>query len=314
MGRTRRSGITTKGNDGIDLVSTQEELDELLVSLLDVCGFLSSSLHNGVGNFRAKLVDSIQNLSSILRDARSSSQWEDQSLLCDESFFGVIRRVEECCGSVRQDAEAFLERNGEEFTQVIEICHHVDNLLSTQQPNHFAWRFFVRSVLELYRLQSALESGLVVDCLDSQLNYLYTPENVSGAELQLDNIARCLSRESFIEELSFRDEVTLIRQRIVREEIPSSVEDADSELGAAFSSCIVEEGVQSSLGYADADADVVHAKTVLAAVEAFVRSYRNCAAPYVTAILVHGPDGSGKTHLCNEIEHMAASSAYGTSL
>jgi hypothetical protein len=307
MGRTRRRGIATKGNDGIDLVSTQEELDELLVSLLDICG-----LHNGVGNFRAKLVDSIQNLSSILRDARSSSQWEDQSLLCDESFFGVIRRVEECCGSVRQDAEAFLERNGEEFTQVIEICHHVDNLLSTQQPNHFAWRFFVRSVLELYRLQSALESGLVVDCLDSQLNYLYTPENVSGAELQLDNIARCLSRESFIEELSFRDEVTLIRQRIVRDEIPSSVEDA--ELGAAFSSCIVEEGVQSSLGYADADADVVHAKTVLAAVEAFVRSHRNYAAPYVTAILVHGPDGSGKTHLCNEIEDMAASSAYGTSL
>jgi hypothetical protein len=309
MGRTRGKGKAAKGDNGIDLAYT-EELDELLVSLLDVCGLFDDNTQNGVGSLRLKMVDSIENLSTKLRDAQSSSQWEDQSLPCDESFFGVIRRVEECCGIVRRDAEAFLQRNGEEFTQVIEICHHIDNLLSTQQQNIFALRFFVRSVLELYRLQSALEREIVVDCLKSQLNDLYTPDNVSGAELQLDNIARCLSRETFIEEFPFQDEVMLIRQRILREEISSSINDA--ELGAAFSTCMVEEDV--SLDYADADSEVVHAKTVLAAVEAFVRSHRNYAAPHVTTILVQGPDGSGKTHLCNEIEHMTASSAYGMSL
>jgi hypothetical protein len=309
MGRTRGKGKAAKGDNGIDLAYT-EELDELLVSLLDVCGLFDDNTQNGVGSLRLKMVDSIENLSTKLRDAQSSSQWEDQSLPCDESFFGVIRRVEECCGIVRRDAEAFLQRNGEEFTQVIEICHHIDNLLSTQQQNIFALRFFVRSVLELYRLQSALEREIVVDCLKSQLNDLYTPDNVSGAELQLDNIARCLSRETFIEEFPFQDEVMLIRQRILREEISSSINDA--ELGAAFSTCMVEEDV--SLDYADADSEVVHAKTVLAAVEAFVRSHRNYAAPHVTTILVQGPDGSGKTYLCNEIEHMTASSAYGMSL
>lgn len=305
MGRKRRSKATPTKQEG-DLGGLPDEVLELLFALLDLCGSFFSS-DEGRCSSRLQLLQSLKGLSSEVKQA---ALWDGRATQNDESSSSGLRLLEERIAGVRCDADAFLETIDDERSEIFGLSHEFDCIVHSHKGDLQSWHIFVRSLVAEYRIQCQVEEQMARGYLNHTLDSLYSL-GYERHDLQdrFQQLIRSLSREKITQNPQFQEGVALIRLLMLQGDDRAVVDDgllirSVSKLDRTDGNVLLESC------YALADEEVVRAKTAWEAFEAFLRSSITSGStqPKVTTVLVVGSDGSGKTHLCNEVERWASSS------
>lgn len=278
---------------------------ELFVALLDLVGFFTF----GSGDDRTTrqhLVQSLKFLSAELQALQSNDR--ENTRRNDESSFRQLLLVEDEIAGVRRDATAFLETIVNERSEFFALSQDIESSIHFQKRELGSWLLFNRSLVTEYRIQSQMEELMATRCLRHTLDSLYSVDRCE-TEVQFQQLIQCLSREALIRMPQFREGVALVRQLVLQEGNVMHGTQIDSN------AVVSRESADESLveaNYALADDAILQSHTIGSACEVFFRSKDAAwytATPKVTAVLVVGSEGSGKTHLCNEVERLASLSS-----
>lgn len=308
MGRKRRNATTpTDDNDSVVL---PDDVGDGLVALLDHCGFFSSESGGGSSR-RQQLVQSLKAMASHLL------QVDDRfGTPQDEASSELLLVLEDRAISVRHDTNAYLASIDDERSQVFRCSQEFDS--SLPKGGRRSWRLFARSVVADYRIQCQWEEEMVRAWMNRTLDKLYSSSTTDDLD-SIQQLIRCLNRDAFTQKLQFREGVALIRLLVLRKSDSAGLAE-DGVRTLKNTSPLAKSGsataVVAELNCALADKEVVRASTAWEACEVFLRTSATKRGineqPSVTTILIVGPEGSGKTHLCNEMEELALSSVPST--
>ena len=312
MGRKRRSKAAPTKQNG-DLVVLPDEVGELLVALLDLCGSFFSCDGDGRCSSRLQLLQSLKDLSTEVKQA---ARWDDRATENDESSSNRLRLLEERISGVRRDADAFLETIDDERSEIFALSQEFDSIVYSHEGDLQSWHIFVRSLVAEYRMQCQVEEQVARGYLNHTLDSIYS---LGGERRDLQDrfqqLIRSLSREEINRHPQFQEGVALIRLLVLQGDDRASVDRgmlirsiSKLDTGRTYDNVLLESM------YALADEEVVRANTAWEAFEAFLRLdvTRSSTQPKATTVLVVGSEGSGKTHLCNEMERLASSSSPST--
>lgn len=271
MGKQRRA-TKAKGENRND-INTQ--LDTIL-SILDLCGFYDDRTSP-----RMKLIDSLE----ALRVQYSRHVWWDESLQITETISQQILQLEDLIARVRDliaHYEAKLEADFVEFTE----------LQNYAVPA--SWKYVFDSLFSSYKTQHTIEVATVRN-LTSALDRIYARSDPKDKSLDqfLESTIHCLHRYSLLHRVDFQEVVSVCSQSSAGIQLSHSEKEPLS----------TENKFRSEVGFSQVSQAVTSADNVLDAVRCFLSeaSQVSTNASFFTTLLVIGSEGSGKTHLCDEV-------------
>lgn len=282
-----------------------DEVVEILVALLDVCGVFASEDEDP--NSRLTLVWSLGVLGSLL------AQNETLDSSSDENFGSWLLKTEATVSTVRHDAKDFMQSLGDERSDVLFLCQDLEDI-ARDNTDLVSVTHFIQSIAAIYRLHVQAEEERVGSLLQS-LDSFYasvvvsdgSPNDIESKRKQIREVSRYLVRKDLSQRLEFQEAISIVSLPPGTEGVRSR---SDKKSGVtAFKQC------QSLVDMPKQDPGpsrrLLQAKTIYNALDAFLDTDEQDAEPAVTFLLLVGPEGCGKTHVCNEIERLAGDRALG---
>lgn len=286
MGRKKTKKQTTKSPD--------EEAVDILVQILEDVGiFQRKGAEESCWETCSK---SIATLNIKLEQYRSNNQ---NSRSIGESSEIMILDIEEATQAVRQDA-ATLDIEIEALESGMQLCRH----LELTSPPLFTLAKSLNGALCRQKLTAKDTINDVMQTLDK----LYSEtEDQSLTKSTLTNAAAFLGKRGIEARHSpWREALSLLQDDYESStSLPESKEDV---IAFGF------EPTHNKLQLEDRQpSSVISHTTIFDAVQAFA-SGTDISQPAFTSILLLGPEGSGKTQCCDEIERLMKRTTNGKSL
>jgi len=297
---------------------------ELLVAMADLCGFFPPAADEQCR--RLKLLRSLQSLSAYLGinwdEQEAGTAKEDGAKSSTTSSVQLLMELEERVAGARRDAYAFLETVAEDRSEMILLR---DELLQQQQhqPEHLVcpWNIFAVSLVSRYLLQSQREETMV-QSLQEKLDGLYSGDSeYRKASDIVQATMECLGRQALLRHYQYREGVTLVQQLLQSGgRLATDEKNPDKQPSLCVShdqqSDYQDLPVSSKACDARVNPALLGATSAWGVFEAFLRSDpartgNNDAPFFATSVLIVGSEGTGKTHICNEMEHAVSSSTMG---
>lgn len=252
---------------------------DIIISILDICGFYDDTTCP-----RLKLIDSLK----ALRIQYSRYAWWDESLQMTDKITEELLRLEKLICKVRGMVLQYGAKLEADLVEFIELQKSV-----VPAP----WTHMHESLCSIYRTQR-LKEIMALRNITSALDRIYSSPNSSGKSFDqfLEATILCLHRYDLLHRVDFQEVVSVCNQSSPME---AKLSHKQSEL--------TEKKYNSEVGISQVNPCVTSANNVLDAVHNFIRSAgeTNKMTSFFTTLLVIGPEGSGKTHLCDEVSLLA---------
>jgi len=298
---------------GSDCGNVSEEIFELLLAIADLCGFFpqddvkAPEEHN---DCRLQLIQSL----SLLSANRRMVDRDAGNILLDDGLKSSLLEFEETAACVRRNADAFRVAIDEERSEILLLVEELEDLgVQPSGRSSLRWIVFGRSLISQYLEQSLRELEMVRD-LQERLDGLYywDETNDAGENIRrcLQMTIKCLRRDNLTAHPQFREGVFLLQQLHGGTGWKSSVprnKPAPKELTRTIKQQVKSQCLESKT-------PSFHRASPWDVFEKFQGTTENGTEPdnpFVCSMLVVGSRGTGKTHLCNEMERAAGSSTTG---
>jgi len=310
----------------------QQQLLDLLVAIADRCGFFADDgdarTKDGGGDSscapRLKFIQTVSHLFRIMGQAEFDNNNHSPSMDDDDSLHRLLE-MEETIAGVRRDADSFLSSLAQDQSELMLLqdellemgAQSTTSSSSTGSDDLSAWVVWGRSLVSQFRWQCRREDELVRQLqakLDTNICYCYSE---AKTDTILQRTIHCLRREQLLGQVPFREGVNILLQRHHRQDSTTSGRGSSSQSSASNSAGMLGHpppslGLQQPKQFAGGTATlgmncVGQATTAWDVFQEFQRS----SHAFVFSILIVGPEGSGKTHLCNKMEQAVPPSTMG---
>lgn len=259
---------------------SNSQLDTIL-SLLDLCGFYDDKACP-----RMQLIDSL----GALRVRYSRHVWWEETLQMTETVLQEILQLEELMAKVRDLSTQYEEKLDDDFVEFTELRKYAVPA---------SWKYMHMSLCSSYKTQRHMETVALRD-LTSTLDRIYIRPDPNEISLDqcLETTIQCLQRYCLLQRVDFREIVSVCNQSFAENQL-SHVENGFTATEVECKSEVVAPSKVSQ--------SVTSADKVLDAVRWFLHAPRDTLknSSLFTTLLVVGPEGSGKTHLCDEVSSLA---------
>ena len=262
---------------------------EALVEILELCGFLDNPTST-VDHGRHRLVTSIKRL-----DARLVT--EDDNRLRHEAQETSIVEFESVAEATRKEITAYIEELELERAKVFDVAKQFIDSVSSD-----AWIISCRALERAYAIQNQAEelaSRKVLKALDN----IYCSVEERELRESLSALSVCLGRGDLI-----------LRPDLL--DIVDAANGIGRDAKRASPRAILQQKRASNHPNEDVvpDVSVVGSTSIWDAVKRYETSLKSQEADSVTRltkILIVGPQGSGKTHVCDRAEDLLKDSCAG---
>lgn len=272
MGKQRKAS-KAKGEKHND---KEQQLDTI-ISLLDLCGF-----YDDTSCPRMVLIDSLQALQVLY----SRYAWWDERLSMTEVISQEFLRLEELIAQVRNRILIF---EAEAVDADLVVCKELQ-----QSTVPASWKYTIESLFSSYQTQR-LKETMALQNVIAALDRIYSPPNATSIDATIESTLHCLQRYEILHRIDFQQVVSVCNE--------SHTNNLHVEL--AYEQYSPSNQLQSGTVSAYVHPGVMSAATVLDAVRTLVHSANDATTSFFTTLLVIGPEGSGKTHLCDQVMLMA---------
>ena len=282
-----------------------DEVTDVIFEIAQICGFFTS--HGKSSDCpRLKLIQSILQLSGSL-DAMKN---------CDETLHSELRSsmlhslldCEEKIRCVRRDADSFLASITADRSETLMLLENLSRDVECRRG--LACIVFGRSLISHFHRQSQREEELV-RTLQTKLDDIYTEWLASDRMEKMDILritSHCLERDALLGQIKYRDAVNFLlhpngscKSPLYTDGLGRQPTPLACSQRKTTTECTHRKGF------------VGPARTAWEIFQAFQRSSES-GNLFSYSILVVGDEGSGKTHLCNEMERSVQSSTIGESI
>lgn len=284
-----------------------DEVIEDIFAIADICGFFSS-LAKSNDCPRLKLIQSISQLSGSLDAITTFDETLNPELR--SSLLDLLLGCEEKIRCVRRDAASFLASVTKNRSETVLLKENLCEIPAVQCWGGLAWIVFGRSLISSFHRQSLREEELVRE-LQTKLDDIYmdcSRERMDKVDI-LRITSHCLERNALLGHIQYREGVTLLQQ--AHDGIQSQLN--TDRLGRQPIRLACSTRKKPTAGYVPRKGFVGPARTAWEVFQAFQRSSES-ENVFTSSILVVGDEGSGKTHLCNEMERSVHPSTIGESM
>lgn len=278
----------------------------LIYATADICGFFpSSSAHGDDACPRSRVRRSVLQLStSLLPMMKTCHEFESTPL-------HLLRECEEEIRNVRRDAGFFLDSMAVQRPEMLMLDDDSVEIAGLGSRNDTAWIVFCRSLISQYRRQSQREEDLVQK-LQAKLDDIYAEftasEGTENATYVLQQTALCLKREIILDQIQYREGIRLLQQLHSPSQLPQSVDGLCRQPTVLGVPSLHDDTRRSHL-----NVFVGPARNAWDVFQKLQESSKSEEA-FACSMLIVGHEGSGKTHLCNQMERGVHSSTTGESL
>lgn len=288
--------------------SAFDEVVDILATILEECGVWKSSSDgedewDRLSSVLEAFVDAIESSQKVLLHEDSSEQKQDDFLL----------DVEQAAQSVHSSCESF-GAYIQNRSELIDLCQDLDSFCDGHQDS-FRIRIVSRALMGAIRQQTFMAIDSVKSILQT-LSHLHMPEAEAGSRRQYSSISTQV--QHFL---------TLIRRRCIDPKSPPWTETVEllkqiqpdhqsldilERFGLSKGRKPDSEFKGESLDNLSQPTELLKttSPTVVGAVRDFL-TLEGGSFPKPSLFLVVGPEGSGKTYLCNEIQGLVGSNACG---
>jgi hypothetical protein len=284
-----------------------DEVVDILATILEECGVWKSS--SGGEDDWDRLSSALEVFLVAIESSQEALLHEDSSELKQDDF---LLNVEQAAQSVHLSCESF-GAYIHNRSELVGLCQDLDSFCDGHEDS-IRIRIVSRALMGAIRQQTftAIDA---VKSIGQALSYLHMPEAGS--------IRRYSSLSAEVQHF-----LTLIRRRCIDPNSPHWAEavellkqiqpdhqslDVDERFGLSKGRSSDAEVKEKSLDNSSRPTESLKTKspTVVGAVRDFLTLEGNLSFPKLSLFLVVGPEGSGKTYLCNEIQELAGSNAHG---
>ena len=171
-----------------------EEGTEILLSMLEVCGFLE----DGSDSARRRLVTIIRKLGIRLAQNRPIGGSLDQETQAS------LMELESCLSSVRGEVDSFLQELSLEYAEMVDLCRDFQGLHEAD-----AWTVACRSLQSAY-LKHNLKEHEMVSNFVVDLDSLYDTGDELINATRLDSLVACLLRDDLLQRTDLLDYVEIL--------------------------------------------------------------------------------------------------------
>jgi hypothetical protein len=304
MGRKKSPKVVEKSNDKFRL---PDEIQEILVVLLDLCGLYPPSQDSTVASSRLSLVSLLDTLYKTV--ARKGLI--DASATDEEEVSIWLLSLEATITSIRQGSEAFLESLNDDRVEVILLCQELE-VASRAKTDLLPISYFIQSLATTYRMHLQAEEEMIGDLrrlFDSFYSGgLESKDSSDGAEGSLGQIRRTaqfFSRKELFQQPVFQEGLSIAsrQQRAVR---PLDVIESLNTTPKPE-----QLPSQTSIQPCGRSSQITGAATIFDALHRFLNAGMQELEAPVSFLLLVGNEGCGKTHVCDEIERRTEKESLG---
>jgi hypothetical protein len=309
-------GKTGRNKNETDPSSSVPDRDaaELLAALFDLAGFFpprdGSSSADDAPVARLQLASSLTDLIGALNDGGggnvqstggggAAARNEDGG--DGEPSAEFLLRLEGSAAAIRNRADALGGKIAEEREEALLLERELEALLA--EGGQRSWRAFVRAFVSEHGRQGRREECTAAS-LQRTLDVLYDGDAANWNEWteSLRSARRCLRREMFRSQPVLQDALILLQE--------GSGTRNTFDIDESLWTTAIQTFSGPPKGPVECNQSITSADTVLGAFQSFLGS--SPVEAHVTFVLAVGPEGSGKTHICDKMEEMTDSCAVGT--
>ncbi|GAX23692.1 hypothetical protein FisN_12Hh269 [Fistulifera solaris] len=247
--------------------------DDTILALLDLCGFY-------VDATRMTLIDLLE----ALRICYSRHNWWDVNSFVAQEFL----ELEELMAKCRDQMMQYETKLADDYVEFIEL---------SKMAVPTAWTYNKESLCSAYQIQHALETtGLRKMTVALDRIYYSADPNDKSFDHCIESTTHCLHRYNLLHRVDFQEVVAICHRQNA----------AVTQQWFTFSEAkVTESRNRSEGGCSRLSPAVTSADGVLDAVRCFMQEARETVTASFTTLLVVGSEGSGKTHLCDQISSLA---------
>jgi hypothetical protein len=293
--------------------SNSDELLDLFATILEECGLLKRDAKENAWD---KLSSSLEELAIAIENSRGASlNIEVSGPSCDL----LLLELEQAAQSVRSQCESF-SLEIQDRSEIIILSHEIASLCRGSQ-NLLKVGILVRSLVRATHQQTFRAKDAVQEIRQS-LFRLHTADKTTSRqegnlEMKLRNWAEVIRKRCIVSNSSPWSEAMEMLKLLHNDSLPEKVGFSRSWNPSEQVSKVVPSFLPR-----DQQApvnkkweDLLSATTIMAAVEIFLKEggleQVEATAIDATCLLVVGSAGSGKSHLCNNIQRIAGPHTYG---
>jgi hypothetical protein len=310
----------------------ESEIEDVLFTILDECGALGSSNHENPWDQMALAVLGLANsldklaLSEPFQAEQSSEKYQRRPSHTDNNNHQTILEVETAAQQVIRQCDSGSIEIQEQANRLFLLCNEADSVFhSDSVMKHLnkvklqRVRIVMRSVACGIRQRTSLAETVVTEIL-SCLPHLYSVGTRHSSVVgKLRECGRLLQRRCIeLEGLPWMEALELVAGMLPEHTTTDQVERPIFHHRAILSKDASEKrddspGTQQNSEPSTDISSFTSSNTILKAIHAFLhQDPLDPTTSKVTSLLLVGPEGSGKTVLCDHIEKLAADSVQGT--
>jgi hypothetical protein len=302
MGRKKIPKVVEKSNGKFRL---PDEIEEILVVLLDLCGLYPPSQDST--SSRLSLISFLDTLHKTL--ARKGLI--DAYATDEEEVSKWLLSLEAIITSIRQESDAFLQSLNDDRVEVTLLCQELE-ATSRAQTDLLPISYFIQSLAAIYRMHLQAEEEMIGD-LRRLFDSFYSgglaskdsSDGMEGSLEQIRRMAQFLSRKELFQQPAFQEGLSVASWRQRADRPLDAIESLNT------TSKLEQLPIQISAQPCQRSSHISEAATIYDALHRFLKTgIQELEAP-VSFLLLVGNEGCGKTHVCDEIERRAENESLG---
>jgi hypothetical protein len=275
-----------------------DDWQHCLIRLYDLCGFYRDENH-----IRLKIVASISQLESFLDKYAVLAMQSERHIMQHSELLLLIEQI---VATIREQVALYLQVLPEHRSEAIVLCQELERAAAATSGvclgRSLCTHFQQQNAKEMHYVERLLQ--LIFDC---ELYADYT-----AARQGLQETKECFQRKDLLESLYFCTALDVLNAAQGGYSEARSFSYDHGEIDAARIHKPIDWNtlLQSNTPVTTAVASNRDLRSTLTVEEAaciFLKLEPN-ALPPATFLLCVGPDGSGKTHLCDKVESLVGSS------
>jgi hypothetical protein len=303
MGRKKSHKVVEKSNDKFRL---PDEIVEILVVLLDLCGLYPPLQEQDSTSSRLRLISLLVTLDKTLT-RKGLVDIDASATATDEEEVGKwLLNLEATITSIRQESDACLQSINDDRVEVILLLQELE-VASRAHTDLLPISYFIQSLAAAYRMHLQVEEEMIGHLrrlFDSFYSEgLGSKDSSHGMERSLKQIRRTLellSRKELSQQPVFQEGLAVASRR-QRADRPLNVIES---LNTTFKP--EQRPTQISPQPCRQTSHITQAATINDALHRFLTAgAEELEAAPVSFLLLVGNEGCGKTHVCDEIERQA---------
>lgn len=257
---------------------SDDEGPDLLVEIFDLVG-----LYTKADDPRLALQSALRRL------AAKCASFESKSL--DELSDSELADIEVEATNVQQQIAAYRETIRRAKSESFQLSQEITQLPSFSEV--LSWQLLAFSLLSVLQ-KHLVEEAHALDQLEQSLDCLYADDGFQTIEL----VCTCLDRRSIREAFVFRE-----ASKALQEQLANQV--SLREIAGFDDAAALGQTPTSNVSFVPSHGDVCNQKQIMDAVRVFLGPGQTIDYSTFTSLLVVGPEGSGKSHVCDQVERVA---------